>query len=149
MYHRIHFSGTVFQLLFALAIVQAVRNMALTTFNKLVKYLTPLNACNQLKNQEKIVECRNPVQPDVSMSKTSDILILDSHILNKVNFVFVVFLGTRAICKLFCHLGTRILPELKFKKVIPYRVEVNSAEMSSLSNWVIQSAYIFKGISQR
>ena len=81
------------------------------------------------------------------MSMTSDILILDSHILNKVNFVFVVFLGTRAICKLFCHLGTRILPELKFKKVIPYRVEVNSAEMSSLSNWVIQSANIFKGIS--
>ena len=106
----------------------------------------PLNACNQFKNQEKTVECRNPVQPDVSMSKTSDILILDSHILNKVNFVFVVFLGTRAICKLFCHLGTRILPELKFKKVIPYRVEVNSAEMSSLSNWVIQSANIFKGI---
>ena len=76
------------------------------------------------------------------MSKTSDILILDSHILNKVNFVFVVFLGTRAICKLFCHLGTRILPELKFKKVIPYRVKVNSAEMSSLSNWVIQSVFL-------
>ena len=53
------------------------------------------------------------------MSMTSDILILDSRILNKVNFVFVVFLGTHAICKLFCHLGTRILPELKFKTVMP------------------------------
>ena len=129
--------------------MQAVGNMALTTFNKLsidkteMSSIRPLpNACNQFKSLKETVECRNPVQPDVSMSKTSDILILDSHILNKVNFVFVVFLGTRAICKLFCHLGTRILPELKFKKVIPYRVEVNSAEMSSLSNWVIQSVFL-------
>ena len=110
--------------------MQAIGNMALTTFNKLVKFMTPPSnacklqsaaSCNQLKSSRETVECRNPVQPDVSMSKTSDILILDSHILNKVNFVFVVFLGTRAICKLFCHLGTRILPELKFKKVTPYR----------------------------
>ena len=36
LYHRIHFSGTVFLLLFALAIEQVVENMALSTFNKLI-----------------------------------------------------------------------------------------------------------------
>ena len=35
LYHRIHFSGTVFLLLFALAIELAVENMAFSTFNKL------------------------------------------------------------------------------------------------------------------